>query len=107
RTALVKPYAPIDRLDTVVVLLKSPSDWAENFEREKIEDNLVTEFGPPVFPDLPEVERKLKQQEEERKRREQQQNQPEETKPEENTPEPQGPGPRRRLENINVPGAGQ
>ncbi|MBU45160.1 MAG: hypothetical protein CMN76_18255 [Spirochaetaceae bacterium] len=104
RTAMVKPYAPIDRLDTVVVLLKSPSPWAEQFEREKIEDNLVTEFGPPVFPDLPEVEKRLKEQEEARKRAAQNQDQQEETQ-EEETPEPQGPGPRRRLENLNIPGA--
>ncbi|MBI41189.1 MAG: hypothetical protein CMF59_16460 [Leptospiraceae bacterium] len=106
RTAMVKPYAPIDRLDTVIVLLKGPSNWAQQFEREKIEDNLVTEFGPPVFPDLPEVERRLKQQEEERKRRAQQQEETPETT-EEEKPEPQGPGPRRRLENLNIPGAGQ
>ncbi|MCB1164937.1 MAG: hypothetical protein KDK33_02215 [Leptospiraceae bacterium] len=105
RTAMVEPYAPIDRLDTVVVLLKEPAAWSQKFEDDKIEDNLVTEFGPPVFPDLPEVERKLKKQEEARKAQQEKADDPEVDEPEKQ-PEPQGPGPRRRIENV-TPGAGQ
>ncbi|MCB1171937.1 MAG: rod shape-determining protein MreC [Leptospiraceae bacterium] len=54
RTAYVQPFAPISSLDYLSVILKRPDTWYEiQNQHIKLEDNLITEFGEPVYPDLP------------------------------------------------------
>lgn len=58
-TAYMRPYADIDRLDNVIVLKKKPAVWSQKLdENYSILDNLTTEFGEPVYPELLESEKK-------------------------------------------------
>lgn len=51
KTAYVKTIANIGRMDYVSILMKSPEPWAENINRDlNWDEHLMTEFGPPVFP---------------------------------------------------------
>jgi rod shape-determining protein MreC len=52
RTAYVRPFAPISRLEFVTVILKKPEPWTQSWNRdENWGDHLVTEFGEPVYPE--------------------------------------------------------
>ncbi|MBX7059690.1 MAG: hypothetical protein K1X75_16620 [Leptospirales bacterium] len=52
RTAYIQPIAPIENLDIVSVLLKRPTPWSSGWDqRERWEEHLETEFGPPVYTD--------------------------------------------------------
>ena len=118
RTAYVRPFAPISRLDFVTVILKKPEPWSRQWNREeKWEDHLVTEFGEPVYPEEEAILKKeqarralrKKQQAAAKKREaaEQRQaadgNQTQEKAPEAEG-QPSGPRPPRRIQ--NVPGSG-
>ena len=55
RTALVKPYAAIDRLDSVTVILKPLQPWSERVQLKKQgwDEHLRTPFGDADFRDMP------------------------------------------------------
>jgi len=95
-TAYVRPYADLDRLDYVIVMRKKPDDWSERIQKDySLVDNLSTEFGSPVYPDLPEEKKKPE--------RPQRAEKPEEEKPEKPvTPPADTPG--RRLKNLQPQG---
>lgn len=58
QTAMVRPYAMLDRLETVIVILKRPEPWAEQLNEQLPEDGLITEYGEAEFPELPEKKKK-------------------------------------------------
>ncbi len=59
RTAYVAPLAPISNLDIVSIVLKAPEKWAAGWEqKERWEEHLDTEFGPPVYFETTETRRK-------------------------------------------------
>lgn len=59
RTAYVSPLAPISNLDIVSIVLKAPEKWSANWEqKERWEEHLDTEFGPPVYLENTETRRK-------------------------------------------------
>ncbi|MCR9140791.1 MAG: rod shape-determining protein MreC [bacterium] len=61
RTAYVTPLAPISNLDIVSIVLKAPEKWAAGWEqKERWEEHLDTEFGPPVYFETTETRRKPK-----------------------------------------------
>ncbi|MBW7858050.1 MAG: hypothetical protein H3C43_07145 [Leptonema sp. (in: Bacteria)] len=91
-TAYLRPYADLDRLDNVIVLKKKPAAWAHTLdENYSILDNLTTEFGEPVYPELPETEKKKPKPAETKA----------EPKPAETQVEPETTDTIRRLKNIN------
>lgn len=118
RTAYVQPIAPIENLDIVSVLAKRPVSWSENWDqRERWEEHLQTEFGPPVYSEAT--------MRESARRREQNETRRETTPPEgaatnppnqQSAPTPQGPPtppnpagertPPRRIQNFNLPTPG-
>ena len=52
KTAYVKTYASLSRLDNVLIIKKHPEKWAENSDRKiSWEENLKTEFGEATFPE--------------------------------------------------------
>ncbi len=55
RTAILKPYAAIDRLDYVTVILKPVQPWSERVQQKKKgwDEHLVTPFGEADFKDMP------------------------------------------------------
>ena len=52
RTAYVRPFAPLSNLDAVMVVMKRPAGWREQWNRQaRFDEHLETEFGPPQYPD--------------------------------------------------------
>lgn len=113
RTAYVRPFAPISRLDFVTVILKKPEVWSRDWNREeKWEDHLVTEFGEAVYPeiDLPKPRTPKPEPKKEEKAEEKKEQAAEERKPAANqTPgtetqksegEDDRPRPPRRIQNV-------
>lgn len=96
-TAYLRPYANLDRLNYVVVMRKRPEAWAQRIDQPgSILDNLSTEFGAPVYPDLPAEKKRAP-------KKPGAPAEPEETEePAETQPAP-GPG-GRRLRNLTPPG---
>lgn len=109
KTAYVEPLAPVSELDIVSVILKKPEPWSRNWDqRERWEEHLETEFGPPVYP---ESGARQPEPRPEPQRRPEPEPAPETQEPETETetgpaeePRPERREPR-RIQNPNPPGA--
>jgi len=54
KTAYIKPYAVINSLDTVSVILKEPERWSRDGKshEKNQEEHLATPFGEPEYPEM-------------------------------------------------------
>ncbi len=52
RTVYLKTYSDITRTSDVIVLLKNPESWSDDWDKNTAwDEHLLTEFGPPQFPE--------------------------------------------------------
>ena len=52
RTAYVRPFAPLSNLDAVMVVMKRPAAWRDQWNRQaRFDEHLETEFRPPRYPE--------------------------------------------------------
>lgn len=115
KTAYVRTFAAIDSLDYVTIIMKKPDSWAQQWDRKTDwAEDLMTEFGPPVYSE--ELKTKTKPQTPQKKNSHPApsgsagQNRPAQNgNSDEGMEEDQAPGTSpepRRIQNINIPAPG-